>query len=1005
MRKFLSEGIALGSSIGDGTEIEFSPESMNFAVNTSITNGIKAIAEKDKISVNAFLFTAFTVLLFRYTREEESIIENMVQTGNISNQYSYAFIKNSINEKETFKSAKLEASIHFTEFSDGFNTEDNYHNIIFDTVTKLNEIPLSKEFKYGIWIRFYETSQGISGRIEFNARLFNKDEIEKFCEHFLNILKEAAENQEIKLCEIAMLSEEEGKKILIDFNDTKAEYPKDKTICELFEKQVERTPDNTAVVCEDKKLTYRELNEKSNKLARVLRYKGIRPDSIVGIMAEPSIEMLIGIMAILKSGGAYLPIDTRYPKERIQYMLEDSRTNILLTQNGLLEVDFKGEVIYLENEEAYLTEGENLISVNSSKDLAYVIYTSGSTGKPKGVMIEHASLVNLCFWHNRYYEVNEFDKASKYAGVGFDASVWEIFPYLIAGASIHIISDEIKLDINKLNKYFEENGITIGFLPTQVFEQFIRLGNNSLRRLLTGADKLRYTENKNYDIYNNYGPTEYTVVTTSLKIDRGYGNIPIGRPISNTKIYIVDKSYNIQPVGVPGELCISGSGISRGYLNNEDLSKEKFIENPYEPGQRMYRTGDLARWLPDGNIEFLGRIDYQVKIRGYRIELGEIESQLLKAEGIKEAVVLDKEDAQGNKYLCAYIVSEREIAVPELKKSLSQKLPDYMIPAYFMQIEKIPLTPNGKINRRALPEPDGEINTGAEYTAPRNEVEEKLAKIWSEVLGVGRIGINDDFFALGGHSLKAIKIVSVIQKELVAEISVGDIFSRPTVDELGEYIGKTREAIYLPIESVEERELYEVSSAQKRMFAVNQFSKEETNYNIPYILIFEGKLERDKLEESFKRLVQRHEAFRTSFELTDGKIMQRIHKVAELKVEYEETNTDSEEVIRCEVEKFIKPFDLSKAPLIRVKLIRLAAEKHVLMLDMHHIVTDGTSMSIIMEEFAKLYKGESLEELRVQYKDYSAWENRMLASETMKKHEEYWIKMFSNEIPVLNLPT
>ncbi|MEH7354706.1 amino acid adenylation domain-containing protein, partial [Neobacillus drentensis] len=766
----------------------------------------------------------------------------------------------------------------------------------------------------------------------------------------------------------------------------------------------ERTPDNIAVVNEDKKLTYRELNEKANQLARVLRYKGVVPDSIVGIMVEPSIEMLIGIMATLKAGGGYLPIDTKYPKERIQYMLEDSRTSILLAQKDLLEIDFRGEIIDLNNEEEYSTEGDNLQSVNSSNALAYVIYTSGSTGKPKGVMVEHTSLVNLCFWHNNYYEVDESDKAAKYAGVGFDASVWEIFPYLISGASIHIISDELKLDVNKLNKYFEENEISIGFMPTQVFEQFIRLENNSLRRLLTGADTLRYTENKNYEIYNNYGPTEYTVVSTSFKIDREYENIPIGRPISNTKIYIFDKNNNLQPIGVPGEICLSGSGISRGYLNNEDLSKEKFIENPFESGTYIYKTGDLGRWLTDGNIEFLGRIDSQVKIRGYRIELGEIESQLLKYEGIKQAVVLDKQDGQGNKYLCAYIVSEEEITVPELRKNLSQSLPNYMIPTYFMQIEKMPVTPNGKINRRALPDPDGEIDTGVEYIAPRNEVEEKLVKIWNEVLEVDRIGINDDFFTLGGHSLKAIKIVLMIQRELNADISVGEIFSHLTVRELGEYIGKTKEAVYSPIEVVEEKELYEVSSAQKRMFALHQFSKQETNYNLPFVLLLEGGLERNKVEEALRKLVQRHEAFRTSFELEAGEIMQRIHQTVEYKVEYEEINTDSEEIIKCEVEKFVKPFDLSKAPLLRVKLIRLAAEKHMLIFDMHHIISDGTSMGIFMEEFTKLYKGESLEELSVQYKDYSAWENKMLESEAMKKHEKYWTEIFSDGIPVLDFP-
>ncbi|WP_442603414.1 amino acid adenylation domain-containing protein [Paenibacillus sp. KN14-4R] len=1004
MKKFFSDSITLESYMESPTQIDFSPGSVNFTIDPSLTNRMRSIAEKDKISVNTLLFTAFTTLLFKYTREEEHKIGNIVATENSSNPFKYAFINNVINENETFRSASMNADVKFSEFSIASNESDNYHDVIFDTVTMLKEISLLKELKFGIWIRFGEISQGINGRIEFNTSLFEKNEIKQKCEHFINILKKITENPEIKLCEIDMLSDVEKKRILVDFNETKAEFPKDKTISALFEEQVEKTPDNLAAVYEDKKLTYRELNEKANRLARVLRYKGVVPDSIVGVMAEPSIEMLIGIMATLKAGGGYLPIDTNYPKERIQYMLEDSGTSILLTQKDLPEIDFTGEIIDLNNEEGYSTEGGNLESINSPNALAYVIYTSGSTGTPKGVMVEHTSLVNLCVWHNDYYEVDESDRAAKYAGVGFDASVWEIFPYLISGASIHILSDELKLDVNKLNQYFEENEISIGFMPTQIFEQFIRLENHSLRKLLTGADTLRYTENKNYEIYNNYGPTEYTVVSTSFKIDQEYENIPIGKPINNTKIYIVDKNNNLQPIGVPGEICLSGSGISRGYLNNEDLTKEKFIENPFESGTYIYKTGDLGRWLSDGNIEFLGRIDSQVKIRGYRIELGEIESQLLKYEGIKQAVVLDKQDGQGNNYLCAYMVSEEEITVRELRENLSQSLPNYMIPTYFMQIEKVPVTPNGKINRRALPTPDKEIDTGVEYVAPTNEVEEKLAKIWSEVLEVDRIGINDDFFTLGGHSLKAIKIALMIQRELNADLSVGKIFSHPTVRVLGEYIGKTEEAVYSPIEVVEEKELYEVSSAQKRMFALHQFSKQEIHYNLPFILLLEGELDRNKVEETLSKLVQRHEAFRTSFELEAGEIMQRIHQTVECKVEYEEINTDSEEMMKGEVEKFVKPFDLSKAPLLRVKLIRLAAEKHLFMFDMHHIISDGTSMSIFMEEFTKLYRGESLKELSVQYKDYSAWEHNLLKSEAMKKQEIYWTELFRDGVPVLDLP-
>ncbi|PEU18351.1 non-ribosomal peptide synthetase, partial [Bacillus wiedmannii] len=433
-----------------------------------------------------------------------------------------------------------------------------------------------------------------------------------------------------------------------EFNDTKFSYPKEKTIHQLFEEQVERTPENVAVVFEDKKLTYRELNEKSNQLAKLLKENDVGSEKIVGIMVERSVEMIVGIMAILKAGGAYLPIDPTYPTDRVKYILQDSQTKVLLTQDKLMKKvnfveteDITSIDIHSEKLSSY--ETDNLPIDNRSENLAYVIYTSGSTGKPKGVMIEHHSLINLCTWHNSYNEISETDKSASYASMSFDAFVWEVFPYLIIGSAIHIISEDLKLDIPKLNNYFNEKGISISFLPTQVCEQFLKLENTSLRTVLTGGEKLNYFEDKNYRIVNNYGPTENTVVTTSFIVDNSYQNIPIGKPICNTKVFILNETNDLCPLGIAGELCVSGEGLARGYLNRPELTADRFVENPFIPGERMYRTGDLARMLPDGNIEFLGRIDHQVKIRGYRIELGEIETRLLKHEEVKEVVVVARE--------------------------------------------------------------------------------------------------------------------------------------------------------------------------------------------------------------------------------------------------------------------------------------------------------------------------------------------------------------------------
>ncbi|MDT8717660.1 amino acid adenylation domain-containing protein [Clostridium sp. 19966] len=1005
MKKCLAEEIILGYTLQNNHDISFSKGFLQFSINPLTISKIKAYVEQDKSSVNAFMATVFNILLARYTGEEEIIIENLINLDG-NNNYAYSIIKNNVMDTETFKSTLFNSHNKLSKIPDEFNNQDNYHNLIFDTVTMPNENINLENFKFGIWIKFNETSNGqINAVIEFNESLYEKIEIEKFASHFLKILDEVSEFPEIKLSQIDLLSEEETRQILIEFNATNTEYAKDKTAYELFEKQVELTPDHVAVVYKDDKLTYRELNEKANQLARSLLSEGVTPDSIVGIMTTASLEMIIGIMAILKSGAAYLPIDPEYPNDRVEYMLEDSHTNILLTQDRFADrLNFSGTILNLENDSLYDGEKNNLGRTNQPNNLAYIIYTSGSTGKPKGVMIEHSSLINSSQWHIKFYDVTDKDRGTKYAGFGFDASVLEIFPYLLSGAAIHIISEAIRLDIAKLNDYFEENNITISFLPTQICEEFMRLNNTSLKRVFTGGDKLHTFIENNYEIVNNYGPTENTVVTTAFKVDKSYNNIPIGKPIANSKIYIINESNKLQPIGVAGELCIAGDGLSRGYLNRPDLTKEKFVSNPFEPGEKMYKSGDLARWLPDGNIEFIGRIDHQVKIRGYRIELGEIENQILKNNRIKGTVVLAKEDAQGNKYLCAYIAAKEKIEIQELRKDLSKVLPGYMVPAYFIQIEAIPLTPNGKIDKKALPEPLGEISTGVAYQAPRNEIEEKLAKIWNEVLAIEKIGIDDDFFTLGGHSLNAMRMTVLMQKELGVQISVSEIFSQPTIRKIAETIPKINGGLYPSIEVAKEKEYYKVSSAQKRMFALNQLGRQKTNYNNLTVKLLEGKLEKSKVEEAFKTLIERQGVFRTSFEIINGEIVQQIHKTIEFKLDYEESDIKTREFIKQEMKNFVKPFDLSKAPLLRAKLIKLDEEKHLLMFDIHHIITDGSSMDIIMEDFSRIYNGDALEALRIQYKDYSEFENRLMDSEAMKKHGEYWKSLFDNEIPVLNLP-
>ncbi len=1016
----------------------FEGDNINFELNEELTNKLKQIAKETGSTMYMVLLSACNVLLSKYSGQEDIIIGSPTagrphaDLENIMGMFVNTLaMRNYPESSMTFKKflAEVKASslqafenqdYQFEELIDKLNiTRDLSRNPLFDVMFVMQNMDAgelqieglkfkpyeidNKIAKFDITITATEFDKTIGLSLNYCTKLFKKQTIEDMSKHLINILNSISNNTNLRLSELEMLSEQEKHQLLVKFNDTKAEYQKDKIIQQLFEEQVEKTPSNIAVVYKEEKLTYKELNEKSNMIARILRNKGIKQNEIVGIMIEGSTEMIVGILGILKAGATYLPIDPKYPTDRISYMIEDSKTRILLSDFQPKDmIGENTELILLKNKELYKGENTNLDIINTPKDIAYIIYTSGSTGKPKGVMIEHSSLVNMCKWNIDYYEVTEEDNITKYAGFGFDASIPEIFPGIITGAAIHIIDEEIKLDLEKLNEYYNDNRITISFLPTQISEQFMKLDNHSLRYLLAAGDKLRYFEGKKYKVVNNYGPTENTVVTTSFIVDKEYDNIPIGKPISNTQIYILDKTNKLQAIGIPGELCITGEGIARGYLNRDELTADKFIENPFAKGQRLYKTGDLARWLPDGNIEFLGRIDNQVKIRGYRIELGEIENELLKHNKIKEAIVIAKEDNIKNKYLCAYIAGEAELNSKELREHLSNNLPEYMIPAYFIQLEQLPLTANGKVDRKALPDPDGNITTGAEYVAPRNEIEEKLVSIWKEVLGLEKVGINDNFFELGGHSLKAINISAKINKELNVSVPLGEMFKTPTIKGLATYVKGTKQSIYSRIEPVEEKEYYPLSSAQKRIYTLQQFEENSTSYNMPMVMTLEGELDKSKLDEAFNKLIQRHEALRTSFEVIEGEPVQVVHKEISFEIEY--TETDKEKAREIAI-GFVKVFELSKAPLLRVALTKINDKEHILMLDMNHIISDGVSMGILTKEFMELYTGKDLAELKIQYKDFAVWQNKLFKSGEIKKHEEYWLKAFEGEVPILSIST
>ncbi|WP_081481590.1 non-ribosomal peptide synthetase [Paenibacillus elgii] len=846
--------------------------------------------------------------------------------------------------------------------------------------------------------------------MEYNRAVYDSADIERMARHLIHLLEQIADSPRITVNELELSTAEEKTQILESWNATEAAYEREKTIHQLFEEQVERTPDRIALVYEGSRLTYRDLNDRANRLARTLRNEGVEADQLVGLMAERSLEMVIGMLGILKAGGAYVPIDPEYPRERIRYMLEDSGVKLLVLQRRLQDrVSFAGHFAFLDEEQACDEDGSNLEPIARANHLAYVIYTSGTTGNPKGVMVEHRGLCNFKLLCENTLGIREDDKVVQFASLSFDASCSEVIMALLLGASLYVPPAEVILDHQLFERYVAKHGITVATLPPTYAVYLEPTRIPSLKKLITAGSPTtvelvqKWKDHVSY--FNNYGPTEDSICSTVWPYSSDTMNektIPIGRPIPNHRVYIVDPAGSLLPVGVTGELCMGGEGLARGYLNRPELTEEKFVANPFAPGERMYRTGDLARWLPDGNIEYIGRKDEQVKIRGYRIEIGEVESQILKVASVQEAIVVAREDEAGQKQLCAYFVAERELTVSELRAALSGELPGYMVPACFVQLERMPLTPNGKIDRKALPAPEGIVNTGVEYVAPRNAVEAKLARIWKRVLGVRNIGVKDNFFELGGHSLRATTLVGNIHKEMNIQVPLREVFEHPTIEQMAGKIAELEHLAYASIPVIEPSDDYPVSSAQKRMYILSQLEGGETSYNMPGVMTIEGTLDRVKFEEAFHKLILRHETLRTSFDIRNGEPVQLIHRDVDFKVEYERC---SEAEAQAYIRAFFRQFDLKRAPLLRVGLIEVNHSRHILLFEMHHIVSDGVSMGNLMKELVRFYRGEELPALRIQYKDYSAWQRAGISSEWMRQQEAYWLDTFKEDLPVLDIPT
>ncbi|WP_159882428.1 non-ribosomal peptide synthetase [Paenibacillus puerhi] len=870
---------------------------------------------------------------------------------------------------------------------------------------------------------------------DYHTQVYAESEIEQLCGRLLQLIGDAIAHPDRKVTELRMVGEQERRQVLHAFNDTARDYPKDRLIHQGFERKAAETPDHPAIITDHETVSYRELNERANRIARCLRETGVGPGTHVGLLVSRSVGMIAAMLGIAKSGGAYVPMEPSTPTARIERIMNTLGATHLVTERPLETVSAAlyascpalSAVLFVDEAESMLTgyEGGDLPAAAEPDHTAYVIFTSGSTGVPKGVIVAHRTVSNLIDWVNRTTEMGADDRLLFVTSPTFDLSVYDVFGLLTAGGTIRLAgADEVRQPDRLLQLLLGEP-ITCWNSAPAALQQLAPLlqakpgtTGGRLRLVLLSGDwiplKLPGVLKEAFPgvrVLALGGATEATVWSNVFEVDEvrpEWASIPYGKPIQNARYYILDPGLQPCPIGVPGELYIGGDCLAVGY-DDPQLTAERFLPDPFAAelaGEtiahppRMYRTGDRARWMPDGHIEFLGRIDHQVKIRGYRIELGEIQAQLVKHPSVREAIAIDRQDEAGEKYICAYLVMEENVTVSELRGFLADALPDYMIPAHFVRLEGMPVTANGKLDRKALPEPDGSVASGTVYVAPRNEVEAKLASIWEEVLQ-RQVGIKDDFFKLGGHSLLAARMAARVYQQLGVELPLRILFVHSRLEQLSEYVALAGGSGYSALTPAPISENYPLSSAQRRLFIVSQMEDLGTAYHMSGVFRIEGEADPERLEGAFAQLIRRHEALRTSFDWEDGEPVQRVHDRVAFRLEKLEAGGE----LRQQADAFIRPFDLRMAPLLRAAWVKNEPGVSYLLFDMHHLISDGVSMNILMKELAILYEGGTLTELALGYKDYAIWQQRLLKEERLLRQERYWLEQFSRDIPVLNMPT
>jgi len=1072
--------ISLKVDISPDRKEEYDEQQINLSAET--TAALQALARQHQLTLNTVVQGAWALLLSRYSGESDVVYGNTVSGRPVDLVGAESMVGLFINtlpvratidgeqslltwlqqlqtqlvEMRQYEYSPLVEVQGWSEVPRGvplfesLMVFENYpvDRAVLEGQTNL-EIQINSSFdntNYPLTVTVLPGSE-LAIAISYDCRRFDEATITRMLGHFQTLLQRMATAPEIPLKDLPLLTEAEKHQLLVEWNNTWAEYPQGKCIHQLFEAQVERTPDAVAVVFEDQQLTYRELNQRANQLAHHLNQLGVAPDVLVGICVERSLEMVVGLLGILKAGGAYVPLDPAYPSERLTYILNDSQASVLLTHSKLADSirSHGAQVVCLDTDWGVIgtSSEENLVSAASPNNLAYVIYTSGSTGKPKGVLVNHHNVSRLFAATQPWFHFDETDVWTLFHSIAFDFSVWEIWGSLLYGGCLIVVPYWVSRDPEAFYSLLLNQRVTVLNQTPSAFRQLMQAEERketaasqlSLRLVIFGGEALEPQSLKPWferhgdqspQLVNMYGITETTVHVTYQPLtiaDINDRSSVIGVPIPDLQVYILDERQQPVPIGVRGEMYVGGAGVARGYLNLPELTAFRFIINPFsdEPNARLYKTGDLARYRADGSIEYLGRIDYQVKIRGFRIELGEIEAALNQHPKVPQIALMVREDEPGNKYLVAYIVPREAVlpTVSELRSFLKQKLPDYMVPSAFVMLDSLPLTPNGKVDSRALPAPD-RARFGSEKTLalPRTPIEEVLAGIWAQVLGCESVSIHDNFFDLGGHSLLATQVIGRLRSVLQVELPLRCLFESPTIAELAESIEATMKAGQglkaPPIVPVPRDGKLPLSFAQERLWLVDRLEPNNTAYNMPAALRLVGSLNIAALEQSFNEIVRRHEVLQTSFIEVDGQPVQAIAPSLTLKIPVVDlqalpgSDRDAE-VLRLAAQETQLPFDLEWGPLLRVTLLKLGLSEHILLLTMHHIVSDAWSNGVFIRELAALYEAfcagqpSPLPELSIQYADFAHWQRQWLQGEVLETLLSYWQRQLLGAPPKLEL--